>query len=194
MLFETRSDTWSWPNRIFCMVDRDPGWPFEGTPKFVPMVQINNIPAFLQIMVWSRPGDKPLSEQMILSELRHIHVTRLNELITMKRLASLAVLRVIWMCSNKIVKSGSGRKRVPVARYLLRAAVHNLRIVDTIACFMFSCYLVPNQYTMADSISLYKEEHSKNVSMWPGRWPVGWWQQAITWANVGLSSVRSFGI
>ena len=85
----------------------------------------------------------------------------LNELITMKRLASLAVLRVIWMCSNKIVKSGSGRKRVPVARYLLRAVVHNLRIVDTIACFMFSCYLVPNQYTMADSISLYKKEHSK---------------------------------
>ena len=98
------------------------------------------------------------------------------------------------MCSNKIVKSGSGRKRVPVARYLLRAAVHNLRIVDTIACFMFSCYFVPNQYTMADSISLYKEEHSKNVSTWPGRWPVGWWQQAITRANVDLSSVRSVGI
>ena len=55
---------------------------------------------------------------------------------------------------------------MPVARYLLRAAVHNSRIVDTIACFMFSCYLVPNQSTMADGISSYKEEHI-NGSMWP---------------------------
>ena len=30
--------------------------------KFVPKVQINNIPALIQIMAWRRPGDKPLSE------------------------------------------------------------------------------------------------------------------------------------
>ena len=44
--------------------------------KFVPMVQINNIPALVQIMAWRRPGDKPLSEPMMLSLLTHICVTR----------------------------------------------------------------------------------------------------------------------
>ena len=76
------------------------------------------------------------------------------------------------MCSNKIVKSGSGRKRAPVARYLLKAVVHNLRIVDTNACFMSSCYLVPNQSIMADSISIYKDEHSKNVGRRVACWLV----------------------
>ena len=33
--------------------------------KFVPKCQINNIPALVQIMAWRRPGDKPLSEPMM---------------------------------------------------------------------------------------------------------------------------------
>ena len=33
--------------------------------KFVPKVWINNIPALVQIMAWRRPGDKPLSEPMM---------------------------------------------------------------------------------------------------------------------------------
>ena len=44
--------------------------------KFVPDVRINNIPALVQIMAWRRPGDKPLSEPMMLSFLTHICVTR----------------------------------------------------------------------------------------------------------------------
>ena len=44
--------------------------------KFVPKVQFNNIPALLQIMAWRRPGDKPLSEPMVVSLLTHICVTR----------------------------------------------------------------------------------------------------------------------
>ena len=44
--------------------------------KFVPMVQIKNIPALVQIMAWRRPGDKPLSEPMMVSLLKHICVTR----------------------------------------------------------------------------------------------------------------------
>ena len=37
--------------------------------KFVPKVPINNILALVQIMVWHRPGDKPLSEPMMVSLL-----------------------------------------------------------------------------------------------------------------------------
>ena len=44
--------------------------------KFVPKGQINNIPALVQIMAWRRPGDKPLSEPMMVSLLTHICVTR----------------------------------------------------------------------------------------------------------------------
>ena len=37
---------------------------------------INNIPALVQIMAWRRPGDKPLSEPMMVNLLTHIYVTR----------------------------------------------------------------------------------------------------------------------
>ena len=42
--------------------------------KFVPRVPINNIPALVLIMAWHRPGDKPLSEPMMVSLLTHICV------------------------------------------------------------------------------------------------------------------------
>ena len=44
--------------------------------KFVSRGPINNIPALVQIMAWRRPGDKPLSEPMMVSLLTHICVTR----------------------------------------------------------------------------------------------------------------------
>ena len=44
--------------------------------KFVPKGPINNIPALVRIMAWRRPGDKPLSEPMIVRLPTHICVTR----------------------------------------------------------------------------------------------------------------------
>ena len=44
--------------------------------KLVPKGPFNNIVALVQIMAWCRPGDKPLSEAMIVSSLTHICVTR----------------------------------------------------------------------------------------------------------------------
>ena len=44
--------------------------------KFVPKVPINNVPALVLIMAWRCPGDKPLSEPMMVSLLTHICVTR----------------------------------------------------------------------------------------------------------------------
>ena len=37
---------------------------------------IPNIPALVQIMAWRHPGDKPLSEPVMVSLLTHIYVTR----------------------------------------------------------------------------------------------------------------------
>ena len=50
--------------------------PIKISLKFVSKVPINDIPALVQIMAWRRPGDKPLSEPMMVSLLTHICVTR----------------------------------------------------------------------------------------------------------------------
>ena len=42
--------------------------------KFVPKGPINNIPALVQIMAWRRPGEKPLSEPMMVRLPTHIWV------------------------------------------------------------------------------------------------------------------------
>ena len=44
--------------------------------KFVSKGLINHIPALVQIIAWHRPGDKPLSEPMMVSLLTYICVTR----------------------------------------------------------------------------------------------------------------------
>ena len=44
--------------------------------KFVPDGPTNTITALVQIMAWRRPGDKPLSEPILVSLLTHIYVNR----------------------------------------------------------------------------------------------------------------------
>ena len=44
--------------------------------KFVPKGPVNNIPALVQIMAWSRPGGKQLSEPIMLNLLRRVCVSR----------------------------------------------------------------------------------------------------------------------
>ena len=44
--------------------------------KFVPKDPVNNIPAWVQIMAWRRPGGKPLFEPMMIILLTHISITR----------------------------------------------------------------------------------------------------------------------
>ena len=50
--------------------------PIKISLKFVPKGPINNIPALVQIMAWRRPGDKPLSQPMMVNLTTHICVTR----------------------------------------------------------------------------------------------------------------------
>ena len=50
--------------------------PIKISLTFVPEGRINNIPALVQIMAWRRPGNKPLSEPMMVSFPTHICVTR----------------------------------------------------------------------------------------------------------------------
>ena len=44
--------------------------------KFAPKSPIDKIPSLVHIMAWHRPGDKPISEPMMVSLLTHTCVTR----------------------------------------------------------------------------------------------------------------------
>ena len=60
-----------------CIFLHENAWiPIQISLKFVPKGPINNIPALVQIMAWRRPGDKPLSEPMMVSLPRHICITQ----------------------------------------------------------------------------------------------------------------------
>ena len=66
------------PNSIFkCIFLNQNAWiSINISLNFVPQDPNDNIPALVQIMAWCRPGDKPLSEPMMVSLLTHICVTR----------------------------------------------------------------------------------------------------------------------
>ena len=60
-----------------CIFVNENVWiPIKISLKFVSKGPINNIPPLVQIMAWRRPGDKPLSEPMMVRLLTHICVTR----------------------------------------------------------------------------------------------------------------------
>ena len=73
-----RQDGRHFADDIFkCIFLNENVWiPIKISLKFVPKGPINNIPAMVQIMAWRRPGDKPLSEPMVVSLPMHICVTR----------------------------------------------------------------------------------------------------------------------
>ena len=68
--------------------------------KFVPKRLINNIPALVQIMDWRRPGDKTLSEPMMVRLPTHICVTwpqRIKRSILLLIMLNVDWLIYIWM-------------------------------------------------------------------------------------------------
>ena len=73
-----RQDGCQIPDEIFkCIFLNETIWTsIEISLKFVPKGPINNIPSLVQIMVWRWPGDKPLSEPVMVSLLTNICVMR----------------------------------------------------------------------------------------------------------------------
>ena len=74
--------------------------------KFIPKGPINNIPALVQIMAWRRPGDKPLSEPMMVNLLTHICVTRPQWVNPSGgeagRTGSIPWLMMTWRCKKRL--------------------------------------------------------------------------------------------
>ena len=73
-----RQDGRPFANDIFkyILLNENVWIPNEISLKFVPKGSINNFPSLVQIMAWCRPGDRPLSELMMVSSLTHICVTQ----------------------------------------------------------------------------------------------------------------------
>ena len=73
-----RQNGYQFPDDIFkCNILNENIWILiKISLKFVPNGLINNIPALVQIMAWRWPGDKPLSEPMMVYLLMHICITR----------------------------------------------------------------------------------------------------------------------
>ena len=65
------------PDNIFKNIFLNENWwiSIKISLKFILNGPINNIPALVGIMAWRRSGDKPLSEPMMVSLLKHICVT-----------------------------------------------------------------------------------------------------------------------
>ena len=68
--------------------------------KYVHKGLIDNNPALVQIMAWRRPGDKPLSEPMVVRSLTHICVTQ-PQWVKQKDISELAVV------NTKVPNAGS---------------------------------------------------------------------------------------
>ena len=89
----SRKSNWSWELTLNTLRQRQTGWfladdvfkciflsenvwiSLKISLKFVPKVWINNMPSLVQIMAWRWPGDKPVSETMMVSLPMHICVT-----------------------------------------------------------------------------------------------------------------------
>ena len=83
--------------------------------KFVPKGFINNIPALVLIMAWRRPGDKPLSEPMLVKSLTHICVTRpqwVNKTIVLE----VTYLNSVNTAGLGELSSGSNNQGIKVSR------------------------------------------------------------------------------
>ena len=98
---------WPWLSAVrYSMVNfihnSDLIWKIKGTPKG----RINNIPALVQILVWRRRGDKPLSEPMMVSLLAHICVIRPQWVRDgiMKKICHISCEREEWHFLNMVGK------------------------------------------------------------------------------------------
>ena len=75
--FRPRQNGRHFTDDIFkCIFFKENAWIYiEISLMVVPTGPINNVPALIQIVAWRRPGDKPLSEQMLVSLSMYICVT-----------------------------------------------------------------------------------------------------------------------
>ena len=93
---------------------------------FAPKGPINNIPALVQIMAWRRPGDKPLSEAMMVSLLTHICVTRPQwvKYSNMEFYVKLHTTSFLYCAYDYLYNEDNQRRYLVLSRYWLEISHH----------------------------------------------------------------------
>ena len=86
--FHPQSPNGDWIDENFCIL----------LQKCVPECTIDDKPALVKIMAWRRPGDKPLSEAMMISLPTHICVTRPQWVNAVKQLSGVTMKLVLSSC------------------------------------------------------------------------------------------------
>ena len=107
--------------------------------KFVSRGPINNIAALVRIMAWRRPGDKPLSEPMMIILLTHICVTRpqwVNCIYKMKRanLYGIPSIYIYDKLTHINIKQSSLNLCLNIYLCLLTAEQHSLITMSSKKC------------------------------------------------------------
>ena len=169
--------------------------PIKISLKFVPKGQINNIPALVQIMAWRRPGDKPLSEPMMVSLPTHICVTR-PQWVNPWNVLHASYISVQPLRYRQILFLSNWNHRTTVNTYY--------HLLSLITCWALQKKIHPRFlwngfiYPFTDLVN----------ALWPGDtiwrqryestlvqvWLVVWQHQAITWTNIDQWPARSFVI
>ena len=130
----------------------------------MPKVQINSIPSLVQIMAWCQPGDKPLSEPVIVSMLTHIYgtqpewvkqvayatasfrenmiyLTKLFALVVSIEFSSLMPRQNAYHLKNKIFKAVSWLKYFA---YSLPFYLHKFLMVSVLVCKLMALCCLNN--------------------------------------------------
>ena len=126
--------------------------------KFVPKVPINNIQALVQIMAWRWPGDKPLSEPMMVVLPTHICGTRPQW-----------VNSYLWVCNAQHVYVAVEQQHGHVLHSFV-AKFHEIgmKIYVIIHCTKYILYVG----TVETCVSQMSLQNTKIVIALKKEWPV----------------------
>ena len=157
--------------------------------KFVPKGPINDISALVQIMAWRRS----LPEPMLVSLLTHI-CTTLPDWVNSLCVKSFGRHVFMNMHFDGLVQDCSNSSALAVG--LLQSCTKPSIYTFYTRPWHWNCTgwrYTPSSMTsnILNSLSSGDMELGQHWLRW---WLVAWRYQAITWANVDLSSVRSLGI
>ena len=126
--------------------------------KFVLKGLITIIPALVWIMAWHRPGNKPLSELMMVKSLTHIYVTRpqwVNDWVTQGAGASWATLLT---CFSGIFRFQhlKGSQSMMLDKLFLHNLFHLICYKTDVSDQMRVCQLFATVYDIFNDISLIR--------------------------------------
>ena len=113
-----------------------------------PKGPIYNIPALVQIMVWHRPGNKPLSEPMMISLMTHICVTRPQ---WFKNIAILVwVMAWCWKATNHYLNQWW--TRLPMHICITKPQQHVDTIISIRLKYQYTCIVDKSNWSTLDPL------------------------------------------